>query len=175
MDCRIKSGNDDIECRGMTVTKLKVIRRQTKGPTGCPYDEMNPAHLQSLRKPADLSLQGLRLLVVEDEPLIAMMISDMLQDFGCRVVGPAGCVAHALDLIEREAVDGGLLDVSLRGGQRSYPVAETLRQRGIPFAFVTGYGEAGLIAHFRGIRVLQKPFVADHLRRIIAESIVAAI
>ena len=122
----------------------------------------------------DLSLRGLRLLVVEDEPLIAMMIADMLQDFGCVVVGPAGSVAHALDLIEREAVDGALLDVTLGGGRRSYPVAEALQKRGIPFAFVTGYGEAGLIADFRGIGVLRKPFVADHLRRIVADSIAAA-
>ena len=123
---------------------------------------------------ADLSIRGLRLLVVEDEPLIAMMIADMLEDFGCAVVGPAGSVPHALSLLERDPIDGALLDVSLSDGQRSYPVARALQQRGIPFAFVTGYGEAGLIADFRGVRVLQKPFVADHLRRVIADSIAAA-
>lgn len=124
-------------------------------------------------KPA--SLEGLRLLVVEDESLIAMMIGDMLRDFGCVVVGPAGSVEHAMALIEREAVDGALLDVNLSNGKRSYPVAEALQKRGIPFAFVTGYGEAGLTADFRGVPVLQKPFVADHLRRVIAESIAVTV
>ena len=136
---------------------------------------MNAATPQSVSMRADLSLRGLRLLVVEDEPLIAMMIATMLEDFGCLVVGPAGSVAHALDLIEREAIDGALLDVSLGGGRRSYPVAETLQQREIPFVFVTGYGKAALIADFHDVSVLRKPFVADHLRRIVSESIAAAI
>jgi CheY-like chemotaxis protein len=121
------------------------------------------------------SLQGLRLLVVEDESLIAMMIEDMLRDFGCEVIGPASSVSHALALLERETIDGAVLDVNLSGGQRSYPIAEALKRRGIPFAFVTGYGEAGLIAEFQGVRVLQKPFVSDHLRRVICDDIAAAI
>ena len=116
-------------------------------------------------------LNGLRLLVVEDEPLIAMMIGDMLHDFGCAVVGPTRSVEHALALLEQEGVDAALLDVNLSDGRHSYPVAEALRMRGIPFAFVTGYGVAGITADFRGVPVLQKPFVADHLRRVIADAI----
>lgn len=118
-----------------------------------------------------MTLTGLRLLVVEDESLIAMLIADMLRDFGCVVVGPASNVEQALALVERDPIDGALLDVNLSDGHRSYPVAETLLKRGIPFAFVTGYGKAGLSADFRGIAVLQKPFVADRLRRLIVESI----
>ncbi len=123
---------------------------------------------------ADLPFQGLRLLVLEDEPLIALMIADMLEDLGCVVVGPAGSVPHALALIERDPIDGALLDVSLGGGERSFPVAEELQKRNIPFVFVTGHGGAGLTGDFAAVQVLQKPFVGDHLRRVVSDGIAAA-
>jgi CheY-like chemotaxis protein len=102
-------------------------------------------------------LEGLRLLVVEDEALVAMLLEDALQALGCAVVGPAGNVARALALLEKEDVDLALLDVNL-GGKRSYPVAEALAARGIPFVFVTGYGASGVDRRFAAAPVLQKPF-----------------
>jgi CheY-like chemotaxis protein len=84
------------------------------------------------------SLSGLRVLVVEDMFLVAMDLSDLLADSGCEVIGPAATVKQALEKIEGVELDGALLDVNL-DGERSFPVAELLSARGIPFIFLTGY------------------------------------
>lgn len=86
-------------------------------------------------------LDGKRILVVEDEPLIAMMVEDMLAELGAQVIGPAGSLAEAL-LLAEEQIDAALLDVNLEG-ERVYPVAERLTVRGVPFVFATGYGATG--------------------------------
>ena len=112
----------------------------------------------------DSAPRGLRILLVEDEAMISMLLEDMLIDEGAAVVGPAATTDAALREIAAEQIDGALLDVNL-GGQQSFGVAEALAERGIPFVFVTGYGEAGVRSHFPEARTLQKPFVADDLRR----------
>lgn len=98
-----------------------------------------------------------RILLVEDEALVAMMVEDMLRDFGATVAGPAHALAQALEFAATEALDAALLDVNL-GGEPVYPVAEELARRGIPFAFASGYGESGIAEGFRDRPVLQKPF-----------------
>jgi CheY-like chemotaxis protein len=110
-------------------------------------------------------LDGLRLLVVEDEALVAILIEDIVLDLGCVVVGPAASVAQALALLEREAVDGAVLDVNLGADERSYAIAEALGARGIPFIFVTGYGEEGVDPRFAAVEVIQKPFEPCTLER----------
>lgn len=110
----------------------------------------------------DHPLSGLRILVVEDEAMISMMIEDMLMDCGATVVGPAGSVAQALDVLGREEVDGALLDVNL-SGEKSFPVADALLERGVKIVFTTGYGESGVIDRYPQARTLQKPFVASEL------------
>lgn len=97
-----------------------------------------------------------RILVVEDEPLVAMMLQDMLDDIGFDVIGPAMRVEAALVLINTEPLDAAILDVNL-GRERSYPVAERLAAMGIPFAFATGYGAAG-VEWREGAPILCKPF-----------------
>jgi CheY-like chemotaxis protein len=112
---------------------------------------------------------GKRILVVEDEMIVAMLIEDILTDAGATVLGPAARVARALDLLgEEEAVDAALLDVNL-AGEMTTPVAEELRRRGIPFAFATGYGAAGVPDGFAGQPLLQKPFQEQDLNRVMAE------
>ncbi len=115
---------------------------------------------------------GLRLLVVEDEALVAMLIEDALLDLGCLVVGPAGTVRTALALAEAadSLLDGALLDVNL-GGDKVYPVAAALTRRGVPFVFISGYGSAGLEEPYTGAPVINKPFRADELARGIATGI----
>jgi CheY-like chemotaxis protein len=114
-------------------------------------------------------MAGKRILVVEDEMIVAMLIEDILADAGATVVGPAARVARALDLLEEEeALDGALLDVNL-AGEMTTPVAEELRRRGIPFAFATGYGAAGVPEGFAGQPLLQKPFQEHDLNRVMAE------
>ncbi|HYH36711.1 MAG TPA: response regulator [Azospirillum sp.] len=112
----------------------------------------------------DEPLKGLRLLVVEDEAMVAMMLEDMLGDLGCEVVGPAGSVARAQELAQGEpGLAAAILDVNL-GGLPIYPVAETLKARGIPFVFITGYGAADLDGRFADAPTVQKPFSMPALR-----------
>jgi CheY-like chemotaxis protein len=107
----------------------------------------------------------LRLLVLEDEALVSMLIEDQVIELGFSVVGPAATVKQALALCATEPIDGALLDVNLGGGQRSDPVADYLETRNVPFLFVTGYGHAGLEPRFAEHAVLQKPFALPDLRR----------
>ncbi len=109
-------------------------------------------------------LQGLRVLVVEDEAAISLLLEDMLLDFGCEVIGPAARLATALDTVNREKVDLAILDVNV-AGEPIYPVAEALAQRSIPFVFSTGYGSAGIRDAFRDRPVLQKPFAQHDLKQ----------
>jgi CheY-like chemotaxis protein len=98
-----------------------------------------------------------RILVLEDEPLIAMMLQGWLEEIGCETIGPAHSVQSALDLLQGATLDGALLDVSLRDGEKCYPVASALRDRRVPFAFVTGYVAEDVDAGFREVPVLCKP------------------
>jgi len=109
---------------------------------------------------------GKRILVVEDEMIVAMLIEDILMDGGATVVGPAARVNKALDLLGTESVDAALLDVNL-AGENTMPVAEELRRRGIPFAFATGYGVAGVPDGFAGQPLLQKPFQERDLQEVL--------
>ena len=114
------------------------------------------------------SFAGLRVLVVEDEMMVSMLIEDMLSDLGCRVVGPASRLDEALELAKAGGIDCAVLDVNL-GGQPIFPLADLLRERGRPFAFATGYGDAGLRDVDRGSPVLQKPFREGDLARVLSE------
>lgn len=101
--------------------------------------------------------ERLRILIVEDEMLVAMNIEDMLLDLGHEVAGLASRLGPALALAEESAIDAAVLDVNL-AGEHSFPVADVLDRRGIPFLFATGYGPGGIEERFRGRTVLQKPF-----------------
>ena len=119
-------------------------------------------------------LTGRRVLVVEDEMMIAMLVEDMLAELGCRVVGPAHALDAALDLARTEAeIDAALLDVNL-AGQPVFAVADALREKGVPAIFSTGYGDAALRDVDRGALVLQKPFRAGDLARALTEALRAA-
>lgn len=104
-------------------------------------------------------LRGRRILVVEDEMLIAMMILSMLEDVGCMPIGPARRVVEALALVEAGPLDAALLDVNI-DGEKVYPVAQQLAARGVPFLFLTGYGAAIIEDPHRNRPVLSKPFTA---------------
>ena len=85
-----------------------------------------------------------RILVIEDEPLIAMLLVDWLRELGYDPIGPASTVAKALDLIVGSAPDAAIVDVSLNG-ESCHPVAEALRERDIPFVFATGHAEVSTL------------------------------
>lgn len=114
-------------------------------------------------------IAGLRILVVEDEYLVAMAVEATLMSFGCEVVGPHARLPAALAAAEDAALDGAILDVNV-AGEEVWPVAEVLARRGIPFVFATGYdGEAVLPGHWRMAPFLKKPFDARLLKRRLAE------
>ncbi len=102
-----------------------------------------------------------QILIVEDEPLIAMMLEDFLDVLDKRLAGVADCVSTALAKLDGSRVDAAILDVNLRGGEKSTPVAEALAERGIPFVFATGGSEDGVDDRFRDRPRLMKPFTMD--------------
>lgn len=103
-----------------------------------------------------------RVLVVEDEMLIAMLVEDLVEELGHSVTATAAHLEEALRLARSADVDVAILDLNL-GGDRSIPVAEVLAERRIPFMFASGYGAAGLPPEHSGAVVVQKPFVAEDL------------
>ena len=110
------------------------------------------------------ALDGLRILLVEDEMLVCMDLEDMLTEFGCVVVGPAARVKQALAIIEREPIDLAMLDINL-GRETSYPIAERLAALGIPYFFSTGYSE--IEPAFEDRPRLQKPFSGHQLSSLL--------
>ena len=107
-----------------------------------------------------------RVLVVEDEALIAIGIEDALAELGCEMVGPASSLEAAMRLAREEPLDAAFLDVTIRGGD-VFPVAEILLQRGVPFVFSSGYDDWALPDAFRGYRRLTKPFTDTELATMI--------
>src|SRR4051812_30767302 len=109
-------------------------------------------------------LGGMRVLVVGDEGLVALLLEEILDDLGCQVLASAARVAAARELVARKNVDCAILDVNV-GGETVYPVAEMLAQLGVPFMFVTGYSKTGVDPAFRDHPILQKPFLSEDLRK----------
>jgi CheY-like chemotaxis protein len=113
---------------------------------------------------------GRRVLLVEDEAIIAMLVEDMLEELGHELASVATRLEAALAAAASEAVDLAILDLNL-GGALTYPVADMLQERGVPFIFATGYGSGGLKEAYSDLPTLQKPFDQDAL----GHAIVAAL
>jgi CheY-like chemotaxis protein len=108
-------------------------------------------------------LDGLRILVVEDNFLAAEVVRDALERNGCTVIGPVGRVADGLRLAQREALDAALLDINLNG-DRCFAIAEALRGRDVPFIFLTGYDDSTPVPReLKQTRWLGKPIAEDQL------------
>jgi DNA-binding response OmpR family regulator len=109
-----------------------------------------------------------RILIVEDEPLISMMLEDFLEALDKQVAGTADNVSAALELVSAGGIDGAILDVNLRGGEQSWPVADALAAAGVPFLLATGGGDSSIAEAHRGRPVLAKPFTMDGVERALA-------
>ena len=109
-----------------------------------------------------------RVLVVEDDSLVAMLIEDIVADLGHEVVGSATRLEEALALARTASFDAAILDVNL-AGQRSFAVADVLKARGIPFVFATGYDAEGLEEGYRDAVTLRKPFQAEDVKAALAK------
>jgi CheY-like chemotaxis protein len=127
-------------------------------------DVLQAASVMSPVTSAARNLAGRRVLVIEDESMVMMLLQDMLEDIGCVVVGSASRLAEATEKARSLAFDVAILDVNLNG-VRTFPVAAVLAERGVGFVFATGYGTANLPPEFAGTPVLQKPFEQQELER----------
>jgi DNA-binding response OmpR family regulator len=106
-----------------------------------------------------------RVLIVEDEPLIAMMLEDFLEVLDHSCAGTADSVTEALALIASNPPEAAILDVNLRGGEKSWPIADALAAANVPFVFATGGGSDGLPEEHRGRPQLAKPFTMDGVKK----------
>ena len=113
--------------------------------------------------------EGRRVLVVEDEPMIRLLLDDMLSDLGYTMAAEAGRIDEALAVAKQGEFDIAILDVNLNG-QPITPVVEVLVDRGVPFVFVSGYARRGLPEAHSNTPLLQKPFQAEGLARALAEA-----
>jgi DNA-binding response OmpR family regulator len=114
-------------------------------------------------------LAGRRVMVVEDELLISMLIEDTLADEDCIVIGPFTSVSEALRAAQDAVIDLAVLDVNLRG-EKVYPVAEVLEARGIPFLLLSGYGNDAIPPDRPGWQACSKPFLGtDLVNKLIAQ------
>jgi PAS domain S-box-containing protein len=120
--------------------------------------------------PQNRTIEGKRILVVDDEPLIAMDIVASLEDAGCEVVGPATTLQKALSLVESEDIDAALLDANLAGDPVD-TLAGVLAGRKIPFAFVSGYGREGLPEAYQQMALIKKPFQRQRLIDVVQEMV----
>jgi CheY-like chemotaxis protein len=111
-------------------------------------------------------LKAFRVLLVEDQMIVAMQIEDMLRAAGCEVVGPVGTLQAAMALAHEEVLDAAVLDVNL-DGDKVFPAAEELQARGIPFILATGYGESTLPEKWRDQPRLSKPFLGEQLEQLL--------
>jgi len=112
-----------------------------------------------------------RVLIVEDEAAVSMLLEDMVLEFGTEIVGPAATLEEAMALVRREHIDAAILDVNVRG-EMAFGVADYMGGAGIPIIFATGYGSQIVPVRFRNSAFLNKPFgydaMADSLRRVLA-------
>lgn len=106
---------------------------------------------------------GWRVLVLEDEPIIGFALEDMLLDIGCGAVFLATRLSEAMQVIENEPVDAAILDVNIHG-ERSYPVADALRLRPLPYVFASGYGDTEHPPEHRSVPTLVKPYNIEDIR-----------
>lgn len=118
-------------------------------------------------------LEGLKVLVVEDNLLLAEVTKILLEDSGCRVVGPAGWLQRGLELAQDETLDGAVLDINLHG-EMSFAIAEVLHARGVPFIFVTGYEDRSIVPMaYRSAPRLDKPVADERLIEVMVEAFTA--
>jgi two-component SAPR family response regulator len=110
--------------------------------------------------------EPLRFMIVDDEMIIALDLEGMLEDLGHTVVETVSRVDRGMELAKTSDIDMAILDINVRG-QLSFPIAQILRDRSVPFIFSSGYGEGGLIDGFRDELVLTKPYDTEGLQRIL--------
>lgn len=152
-------------CATVWLPAHHVAETGTSTSVAAPAEPLRPRDTNGCASPT-----GHRVLVVEDEPLVAMDIASALEDVGCTIIGPAAGLEQALTLAGSETFDAAVLDYKL-AGLSSEPVAKLLRRRGIPFAVSTGYAAAGLPAQFGDAPFIAKPFEPNAMAELVVQLI----
>jgi len=130
------------------------------------------ADKESIAAEANFAVYGNRVMVVEDEALVAMAVTESLTDLGCDVVGPFSRCAEAMAAVTDNDIHAAVLDINL-GSEMVYPLADMLATHGVPFVFVTGYGAESVAPRFAGVPVLQKPIERQMLQRIFNRNMIS--
>ena len=107
-------------------------------------------------------MEGKRILIVEDSPVVAPFTSDVVEELGCTVVGPAPNIASARQLIENETFDAALMDVHIRG-ERAFNLCEALAAKGVPFVLTSGYADWQIPEKWQDRPRLQKPYTLEQV------------
>jgi two-component SAPR family response regulator len=116
------------------------------------------------------ALQGMKVLIVEDSFLVADDLAETVTEYGCTVVGPSGSLADGMRHAAEAALDGALLDVNLSNDETSFPIAEVLVERGVPFVFLSGYDlESAFPPQFKSVERLAKPVDIRRLGRAMVD------
>lgn len=163
------------EAQGMTC-EIKLPLADNEDSAGGSYNRHRLSQREALSaghstdEPKVATIAGRRILVVDDEPLIAMDIVASLEEEGCKIVGPAATLQKALNLIESAEIDAALLDANLAGDPVDTLAAALLRRK-IPFAFVSGYGREGLPEAFRQATLIKKPFQRQNLIDVVQDMV----
>jgi CheY-like chemotaxis protein len=116
------------------------------------------------------SLLGVRVLVVEDEMMVALYIEDTLSELGCEVIEPAHTLGEAMARIDEHEVDAAVLDINI-AEHEVYPVAERLASSGVPFIFATGYAPESIRENWRDHLIIRKPYHAEQLRSALEQAL----
>ena len=147
---------DGLRCRlSIPAAQIAAAPKPEEAPTQVPCDN----HMRR-------SLAGMRLMVVEDELLVSMLLEDILTDLGAEVAGPYGRLADGLAAAKVERFDGAILDLNL-AGQQAEPLADLLLARGVPFVFITGYQRDSIDRRYANVPVLPKPIDASALEGVL--------
>jgi PAS domain S-box-containing protein len=154
--------HDGLQC---AIVIPHQVKQEFPGNAHAPPQRPGP-HVPA--SPVEVGLRK-RLLLVEDESLIAMMMEQTLTDIGFDVIGPFGTVREAIEAIESEPLDAAILDINL-SGEMAYPIARILQAREVPFVFMTGYGTETIAVPFPNVRIFQKPLDREVLRDLFVAS-----
>ena len=147
----------------MSLDSRRLLEQHRAG-----FDTRRDKRADSAMDPNAHAMPCNRILIVEDEALVAMILEDQLQELGVAIVASCATVAEAIKLLDQDTPDAAILDVNL-GGQLVYPVADRLMARGIPFVFVTGYGRESVDQRYSAVRVLEKPVERQVLEALFSQ------
>jgi CheY-like chemotaxis protein len=117
------------------------------------------------------NLAGLRVLVIEDESMVAMLLQDMLAEIGCEVIGVVSRFNDAVEKAKSLAFDIAVLDINLNG-RYTFPIADLLAERGVAFVVATGYGTTSLPESVQRVPILPKPFRQRDLKRALRAALI---